>query len=91
MNKISKNADGTYNVLTKETNKTYDKVVLATPMTLDTQTMKLEGLEKPPSFSGKYHQTVATLVHGKLNPKYFGLTQETMTNTIFFVSIKNVG
>ena len=85
VNKISKNADGTYNVLTKETNKTYDIVVLATPMTEDTQTMKLEGLEKPPSFTGKYHQTVATLVHGNLNPKYFGLTQETMTDTIFFV------
>ena len=54
-------------------------------MTEDTQTLSIEGLDEPLNFPGKYHQTVATLVHGELNPAYFGLTTDTMTDTIFFV------
>ena len=63
-------------------------VILATPMTTDTQNMSIEGLDEEVNFPGKYHQTVATLVDGDLNPEYFGLTDDTMTETIFFVDSK---
>ena len=54
-------------------------------MTDDTQTLSIESLDEHLNFTGKYHQTVATLVYGELNPAYFGLTTDTMTDTIFFV------
>ena len=87
--KITRNSNGTWNVATSnEKLLNYDMVILATPMTTDTQTMSIEGLDEEVNFPGKYHQTVATLVDGELNPEYFGLTDDTMTKTIFFVDSK---
>ena len=38
------------------------------------------------TFPGHYHRTVATLVHGDLNPKYVGCdNEECMTDAYFFV------
>ena len=87
--KISRNSNGTWNIATSEEKLlNYDLVILATPMTTDTQNMSIEGLDEEVNFPGKYHHTVATLVDGDLNPEYFGLTDDTMTKTIFFVDSK---
>jgi len=89
VHKITRNSNGTWNVATSnEKFLNYDMVILATPMTTDTQNMSIEGLDEEVNFPGKYHQTVATLVDGDLNPEYFGLTDDTMTETIFFVDSK---
>ncbi|NP_001017626.1 prenylcysteine oxidase 1 precursor [Danio rerio] len=55
---------------------TYDIVVVATPLHQGLSDINFSGFSPPiPShFPGRYHQTVATLVHGLLNLSYLGTT-----------------
>lgn len=53
----------------------YDIVFIATPLHPGISDISFPNFSPPiPShFSGRYHQTVATLVQGRLNTSYFGL------------------
>jgi prenylcysteine oxidase/farnesylcysteine lyase len=84
---ILNKTDGRYAIhYGKEAEDTYDIVILVTPMTTDTQAgLKIEGLQSAPQFPGKYHQTVANMVHGIIDPSYIGLTQAELTNTNFII------
>uniref|UniRef100_A0A9J8BJK6 Prenylcysteine oxidase 1 n=1 Tax=Cyprinus carpio carpio TaxID=630221 RepID=A0A9J8BJK6_CYPCA len=64
---------------------TYDIVVVATPLHQGMSDINFSGFSPPipTHFSGRYHQTVATLVHGLLNVSYLGTTEKPEN---FFVS-----
>ncbi|CAF89368.1 unnamed protein product, partial [Tetraodon nigroviridis] len=55
----------------------YDVVVIAAPLHQGTSDIAFSGFTPPvPShFPGRYHQTVATLVHGRVNVSYLGSTE----------------
>ncbi|XP_021925663.1 prenylcysteine oxidase-like isoform X2 [Zootermopsis nevadensis] len=59
------------------TSSLYDIVIIATPLTEDTQAnIKFTNFPKILKFPGIYHRTVCTIVHGKLNVTYFGFENE---------------
>ncbi|MBN3317458.1 PCYOX oxidase, partial [Atractosteus spatula] len=53
----------------------YDIVIIATPLHKDKSDISFPNITPPvPShFPGRYHQTVATLVHGRINVSYLGV------------------
>lgn len=55
----------------------YDIVIIATPLHQGMSDITFSGFSPPiPShYPGRYHQTVATLVHGLLNVSYLGTTE----------------
>ncbi|KAL0182246.1 hypothetical protein M9458_021621, partial [Cirrhinus mrigala] len=63
----------------------YDIVVVATPLHQGMSDINFSGFSPaiPSHFPGRYHQTVATLVHGLLNVSYLGTTEKPEN---FFVS-----
>ena len=67
-------------------NSTFDVVVVATPQTRDNGPIEffVSEIEKP-KFPGTFHRTVATLVHGEIDPKYFP-GQDIETSVIFMVN-----
>ena len=68
----------------------YDIVIIAAPQTEDKRPIDIKGFgdktfSQNLTFPGRYHRTVATIVHGDLNPKYVGCdTLECTTETYFF-------
>ncbi|KAJ4439648.1 hypothetical protein ANN_07776, partial [Periplaneta americana] len=55
----------------------YDIVIVATPLTEDTHAdIYFKNFPSSLKFPGKYHRTVCTIVHGKLNFTYFGFENE---------------
>ncbi|XP_076876450.1 prenylcysteine oxidase 1 [Brachyhypopomus gauderio] len=56
----------------------YDIVIVATPLHQDLSDISFSGFSPPirSHFSGRYHQTVATLVLGQLNISYLGTGQK---------------
>ena len=73
----------------------YDSVILATPLTSDTSSIKFEKFPQPFKFNGRFHRTVCTMVSGDINYKTFGFTDKnsvmdeifTTNATLFFNSI----
>ena len=69
----------------------FDIAIIAAPQTVDNNPIDIRGFDEEMirpkfSFPGKYHLTVATLVHGDLNPKYVGCSNiECTTEAYFFV------
>ena len=69
----------------------YDIVLIAAPQTDDKSPIDIKGVGDKTfglnlTFPGRYHRTVATIVHGDLNPKYVGCnTIECTTEIYFFV------
>ncbi|XP_046394831.1 prenylcysteine oxidase-like [Ischnura elegans] len=66
--------------------ETYDVVILAAPLTSDTNQIAFKNF--PSSFSipgGKYHRTVCTFVKGEINAAYFGMKEK----DVEILSIKN--
>jgi hypothetical protein len=43
------------------------------------------GLKVKPTFPGRFHRTVATLVHGEVNPKFFGFNDGTLDTPVNFI------
>ena len=43
------------------------------------------GLKIKPTFPGKFHRTVATVVHGEVNPKFFGFKDGTLDTPVNFI------
>ena len=78
------------NDCSKDTEK-FDIVLIAAPQTDDKSPISFKGFEDNTSFSnftfpGSYHRTVATIVHGELNPQYVGCDNlECTTEAYFFV------
>lgn len=62
----------------------YDIVVIATPLHQGKSDIAFSGFSPPiPShYPGLYHQTVATLVHGKLNVSYLGTSEPASKFTV---------
>ncbi|XP_028318711.1 prenylcysteine oxidase 1 [Gouania willdenowi] len=62
----------------------YDIVIIATPLHLGKSDITFSGFSPPiPShYPGRYHQTVATLVHGVLNVSYLGTTEPASDFTV---------
>ncbi|XP_042364848.1 prenylcysteine oxidase 1 isoform X1 [Plectropomus leopardus] len=62
----------------------YDIVVIATPLHQGKSDITFSGFSPPiPShFPGRYHQTVASLVHGLLNMSYLGTTKPASEFTV---------
>lgn len=62
----------------------YDIVIIATPLHQGKSDITFSGFSPPiPShFPGRYHQTVATLVHGLLNMSYLGTTEPASKFTV---------
>lgn len=62
----------------------YDLVVIATPLHQGKSDIAFSGFSPPipTHYPGSYHQTVATLVHGKLNVSYLGSTGEASDFTV---------
>ncbi|XP_072227369.1 prenylcysteine oxidase 1 [Leuresthes tenuis] len=62
----------------------YDIVVIATPLHQGKSDITFSGFSPPiPShYSGLYHHTVTTLVHGKLNVSYLGTTEPASEFTV---------
>lgn len=62
----------------------YDIVVIATPLHQGKSDITFSGFSPPiPShYPGRYHQTVATLVHGLLNMSYLGTTEPASEFTV---------
>ncbi|XP_021371606.1 prenylcysteine oxidase 1-like [Mizuhopecten yessoensis] len=65
--------------------KRYDMVVIATPLHDEISDIKFEGFQQDiHNFPQKYHKTVATFVHGRVNSSYFGVEQPAdMPNEVF--------
>lgn len=69
--------DETFIVETDKTSRLYDVVIVATPITKDAKLpITFLGFPNEIKVTGKYHRTVATIVHGKVNYTYFGYTEE---------------
>ncbi|XP_010176558.2 prenylcysteine oxidase 1, partial [Antrostomus carolinensis] len=63
----------TYNTTSGLTGDTYDIVVIATPLSHKMANITFKNFDPPvPEFPNPYHQTVTTLVHGRLNASFFG-------------------
>ncbi|NXN78782.1 PCYOX oxidase, partial [Bombycilla garrulus] len=63
----------TYNTSSGLTGDTYDMVVIATPLGRKMADITFLNFEPPiPEFPNPYHQTITTLVHGRLNASFFG-------------------
>ncbi|XP_009075754.1 PREDICTED: prenylcysteine oxidase 1, partial [Acanthisitta chloris] len=63
----------TYNTSSGLTGDTYDMVVIAAPLGHRMANITFRNFEPPiPEFPNPYHQTVTTLVHGRLNASFFG-------------------
>ncbi|XP_030598806.1 prenylcysteine oxidase 1 [Archocentrus centrarchus] len=62
----------------------YDLVVIATPLHQGKSDITFSGFSPPiPShYPGRYHQTVATLIHGLLNVSYLGTTEAASEFTV---------
>lgn len=62
----------------------YDIVVIATPLHQGKSDIAFSGFSPPiPSnYPGRYHQTVSTLVHGRLNMSYLGTSQSASEFTV---------
>lgn len=59
------------------TSSLYDMIIIATPLAANTQAnIKFLNFPKNFTFPGKYHRTICTIVHGKLNVTYFGFENE---------------
>ncbi|XP_054660705.1 prenylcysteine oxidase 1 isoform X2 [Grus americana] len=63
----------TYNTTSGLTGDTYDIVVIAAPLSRKMANITFKNFDPPvPDFPNPYHQTVTTLVHGRLNSSFFG-------------------
>ncbi|KAJ6653266.1 hypothetical protein lerEdw1_009430 [Lerista edwardsae] len=63
----------TYLSETGITTALYDILLIATPLQPEIAHITLQNFHPPiPDFSRRYHQTVTTLVHGRINTTYFG-------------------
>ncbi|XP_072702387.1 prenylcysteine oxidase 1 isoform X2 [Ciconia boyciana] len=63
----------TYNTTSGLTGDTYDIVVIAAPLSRKMANIAFKNFDPPvPQFPNPYHQTVTTLVHGRLNASFFG-------------------
>ncbi|XP_075379953.1 prenylcysteine oxidase 1 isoform X2 [Mycteria americana] len=63
----------TYNTTSGLTGDTYDIVVIAAPLSRRMANIAFKNFDPPvPEFPNPYHQTVTTLVHGRLNASFFG-------------------
>ncbi|KAM6341860.1 prenylcysteine oxidase 1 [Podargus strigoides] len=63
----------TYDTPSGLTGDMYDIVVIATPLSHKMANITFKNFDPPiPEFSNPYHQTVTTLVHGRLNASFFG-------------------
>ncbi|NXJ86409.1 PCYOX oxidase, partial [Trogon melanurus] len=63
----------TYNTTSGLTGEMYDIVVIAAPLGRKMANITFKNFDPPvPDFPNPYHQTVATLVHGRLNASFFG-------------------
>lgn len=69
----------------------YDIVVIATPLHQGKSDITFSGFSPPiPShYPGRYHQTVATLVHGMLNMSYLGTTEPASKFTVSDILTKD--
>ncbi|NXX87290.1 PCYOX oxidase, partial [Urocolius indicus] len=62
-----------YNTTSGVTGDMYDIVVIATPLGHKMTKITFKNFDPPvPDFPVSYHQTVTTLVHGRLNTSFFG-------------------
>ncbi|XP_030320015.1 prenylcysteine oxidase 1 isoform X2 [Calypte anna] len=62
-----------YNTTSGLTGDTYDIVVIAAPLGHKMADITFKNFNPPvPEFPNPYHQTVTTLVHGRLNASFFG-------------------
>lgn len=84
MAKVAKTLGGAFQIFSTQNEDLgiYDIAILATPLTDDTSTLQVEGQT---NFPGSYHRTVATLVHGQVDPGYIGLSQDQLTMTNFVI------
>ncbi|XP_010147413.1 PREDICTED: prenylcysteine oxidase 1, partial [Eurypyga helias] len=63
----------TYNTTSGVTGDAYDIVVIAAPLSRKLANITFRNFDPPiPDFPNPYHQTVTTLVHGRLNASFFG-------------------
>ncbi|XP_009319215.1 PREDICTED: prenylcysteine oxidase 1 [Pygoscelis adeliae] len=63
----------TYSTASGQTADTYDIVVIAAPLSRKMANITFKNFDPPvPEFPNPYHQTVTTLVHGRLNASFFG-------------------
>ncbi|KFO77753.1 Prenylcysteine oxidase, partial [Cuculus canorus] len=63
----------TYNTSSGLTADTYDIVIIAAPLGRKMANITFKNFDPPVSeFPNNYHQTVTTLVHGRLNASFFG-------------------
>ncbi|NXY00441.1 PCYOX oxidase, partial [Centropus bengalensis] len=63
----------TYNTSSGLTSDTYDIVVIAAPLGRKMANITFKNFDPPvPEFPNPYHQTVTTLVHGRINASFFG-------------------
>ncbi|KFU88751.1 Prenylcysteine oxidase, partial [Chaetura pelagica] len=63
----------TYNTSSGLTGDTYDMVFIAAPLGRRMADITFKNFDPPvPEFPNPYHQTVTTLVHGRLNASFFG-------------------
>jgi len=63
----------TYNTASGPTGDTYDIVIIAAPLSRKMANITFKNFDPPvPEFPSPYHQTVTTLVHGRLNSSFFG-------------------
>ncbi|NXB28278.1 PCYOX oxidase, partial [Eulacestoma nigropectus] len=63
----------TYNTSSGLTGDTYDIVVIAAPLGRKMADITFRNFNPPiPEFPNPYHQTVTTLVHGRVNTSFFG-------------------
>ncbi len=65
----------------------FDQIILAIPFSEETTTeIQFKGFPEQFVFTGRYHRTVASMVHGEVDPGYIGLSgQDEMTEENFIV------
>ncbi|NXS54613.1 PCYOX oxidase, partial [Brachypteracias leptosomus] len=63
----------TYNTTSGLTGDIYDMVIIAAPLGRKLANITFKNFDPPiPDFPNPYHQTVTTLVHGRVNASFFG-------------------
>ncbi len=87
---VNKTKDGKFelNFGGDKASDVFDIVVVAAPQTMDKNPLQFFGFDGELSFPGTFYRTVATMVRGKVNEDFFGLSSKSLP-TLFIVDRQN--
>jgi len=67
-----------------ESEDLFDALIVAAPLTRDKSDLKFDGFDEEINFDGSYHQTISTVVKGKVNLTALGILSSDLQTTHYF-------